>query len=294
MIQPDEHNKIRTGAENLKPNVEQIGNTQVDNMPDIVGAIAGDILTHGNLAFLQGLSRIAIFCFSNFTNVFLRKNLGSNSHSATFAFINVFGLQLLISFMQAANVTRPLTGASYYYGDFVLFVKLYGLAAIIQSGLIYYRLKFQPQKIVYSYSYGESLLWPYYQKVTKTVGLKHLNTHSQFQWYLEPVIVFGVGWGLTFMGYSLGTFIMICSVASFLQASEMRKNLRKEIEKLRDATIISNVLFEAVKHSEKDEHEIRKHGFAIGKTEINSIKHAHAKKPVDNKLKSLMDEQELG
>jgi hypothetical protein len=293
-MQLEENNKIKNGAENIKPNVGQLGGNEYDNMPKIVEGIVGDILTHGNLAFLQGSARIAIFCSANFPQVFLRKNLGSNSHSAVFAVINVLGLQILIAFMQAANMTTMLTGASYNYGDFVLFVKLYSIAAIIQSGLIYYRLKFQPERIVYSYSFGESLLYPFYTKISKIIGFKFLQSQAQFQYYIEPTLVCCFGFFLSaFMGYSLGTFIMFCGVAMFLQIAEQRKNLRKEIERFRDANIIASVLLSVAQHSEKDGHEIRKDGFAISKTEINTIKQSYSQKPIDSTIQSLINEQSL-
>ena len=281
-------------SEQTHKNLEQLHTRELNNMPEIVKNILGDIFTQGNMSFLVGLSMILIYLFASIPNVFLRVRLGSNVISAGIVFVVFMTLQLIGAATEAANFTRAFTGANYHFWHYELLAKLYLLAGTIHCFIIFYRRRFRPEKIVYSFSYGNSWAFPFVQKLTKRLGISNFEEIT-YQHYIEPLAIFLVGSAIKIgLGYSIGGLIALCGVCSYLSISQQIKNLRREIEMARDAQIVSKSLMLSINSDPKDPQGTSYRGMSINKTLVNEIRSAYANNTeVTEQLQSMIDEQDL-
>lgn len=278
----------------LQQNVGNLHTIDRNSLSEILENITGDIMMQGNFGFLKSVGELGIGVFANIGNTFLHYEFGSRAQTSFLVIFNYTILQIIAAFAGAADYTSRFIGIYLGGSQYSFFAKCYLLAGIIHLIRIFYRRKFMPSHVVYSYSQGYSVLYFPFVAFSKIIGLRQFQYHSQFQSYVEPVLLASFGLFLKWMfGYSIGSLFIFIACCMYLQNAMQRRNLRRAIEDSRDSKIVGVAILNAIEQDVNTPDDVQQQGFTIGKTMINDVKMTYGNQETIDSLKHLQDAQHL-
>ena len=186
-----------------------------------LGAIVVDFMTWGRFTFIVSLYRLFVIYGSWLILPFIRHRFGIRAFGFNILFFHAFISMPIIGLFAALSktlYTMPFVRVTIFdTAWFFLHSKLFLLCGVYHAIiLLIWKLKGQyehPDKHIFTYSFGESLLWPL---MLRTRLAKYFKEERYFQWYGEPALIATIAMFIYFfLSANYGFFIGICACCIF-------------------------------------------------------------------------------
>ena len=186
---------------------------------------------------------------------FIRKNIGVRTLAPHIVATNIVVL-ILFRLMAMSMTNIPFVRIRVDVHAWLSFALIYGVLCLIHI-VKAHRQVAKGIPFIYTRSVGNSWLFPLWQRIPLPLLHKWIHSEQRFQCFIEPLIVFGIGYLITFTeAHNLGLVIMLLAKGLIFIGWRIRMNHLEHLYTTNDTLVMANYVSQSVgttKHSDTGE-----------------------------------------